>query len=297
MSNISNDRLPVLVCTDGSEAGEVALRYACEEAQRRHTALRVLHVPPELVPFVPLTPVLMAPAMHGIGAQILKEAVHRCQELAPELRVDGVLGSGPRVPCILDEARDAACVVLGSRQWSLRRFAGGATTSAVASHAACPVVAVPPLWEPSRMKGRVVVGVNEHSGPREVLEIAFEEARTRGAELVIAHAWRLWPAHEADLASDVAEEWMTAARRSLAEATSGIRADNPDVTPLWDIRHFDPRDTLVELAAEAELLVVGRHGPSFPWIHRLGSIAHAALRSSPCPVQIVPPRELLQGFS
>lgn len=290
MTNAFNDRLPVLVCTDGSEDGDRALKFACDEAERRRTSLRVLHVPQELVPFVPVTPVLMAPALHGVGAEILKRAVNRCHDLAPGLEVEGVLGSGPRVPCILDEARETACVVLGSRGWNVLRLFGGATTSSVATRSPSPVIAIPPTWEPGRSMKRVVVGVNEHSGPPEVLEVAFEEARARDAEVVIVHAWRLWPAYEAELASQEDEEWQSAARRSLAEATAGIRADNPDVRALWEIRHADPGTTLVDSAADADLLVLGRHSTSFPFLHRLGSVAHRALQSSHCPVEIVPPR-------
>lgn len=90
---------------------------------------------------------------------------------------------------IVKESAEAACVVLGTREWHPYRIFGRSTSMGVASRAWCPVVAVPPSWSEASEAGRVVVGVDHDAGPAVVLQRAFEEAHARGAELTIVHAW------------------------------------------------------------------------------------------------------------
>lgn len=288
MTTIEATSNVVLACTDGGPDGNRALDFAVEEAQRGGSGVLVLHAPRDVVAAAPFVPLYPFPAFHEVAVQILDEAVEHCvRELDPE-RVDGVVSRTPRVESILAEAQRARCVVLGTRQWKAYRAFGGSTSMAVASRAACPVIAVPPSWEAGASHGRVVVGVDEYAGPAEVLEEAFEAARQRGAELVIMHAWQPWSAYEAVTSQLEAAEWEKSTRRSLAEATAGIRSDNPDVKTTLEVRFQRPVDALVAAAGDADLLVIGRHATWPPFSHALGSVAHGLLRAGTCPVEIVP---------
>jgi len=79
--------------------------------------------------------------------------------------------------------------------------------------------------------------------------------------------------------------------RAFEHATSAVatvqeRSDGVTVTP--EALEGDPGRVLCEVAATADLIVLGRQGTR-PGAHRLGSVASYVTHHSPCPVVIVPP--------
>ena len=54
------------------------------------------------------------------------------------------------------------------------------------------------------------------------------------------------------------------------------------------MRYQWPATVLAELSEKSSLVVVGRHALHRPFPQRLGSVAHTMLRSSVCPVMVVP---------
>ncbi|HSV38124.1 MAG TPA: universal stress protein, partial [Nocardioidaceae bacterium] len=174
MTSYFNVTAPLVVaCIDGGDDGDRALRYATGEATRRGTGLRLVHVPMEFLPYAPVTPLYKMPNLHEVGASILKDALDRALELAPDLYVDGALATGGRVSAIVEESATAACVVVGTRAWRFYRTFGGSTSAGVAARAACPIIAVPPSWADVTGPGKVVVGVDSDGGPSVVLERGF----------------------------------------------------------------------------------------------------------------------------
>jgi nucleotide-binding universal stress UspA family protein len=279
---------PVVACVDGGDDGDRALRYAIEEAQRRQTGVRMVHVAPELVPFAPPSPLYVTPNLREIGARILKDALEHCHELAPDLYVEGTMAGGQRVHSIVEESQDAAAVVLGTREWRAYRHFEGATTGGVAARAHCPVISVPPTWQPGQRAGKVVVGVDEMAGPAVVLKHALEAARIRNAQLTIVHAWTPPHPYAPAFGSFEAYEWESSMEDWLDEVTAGTRAGYPDVETRLVASYGVDRGTIADVAIGADLLVVGRHRFETPLIHRLGSVAQRALHAGVCPVEVVP---------
>ena len=138
---------PVLVGVDGSGASLAAVDWAAAEAASRRTSLRVIHAfnwP--RYSFGPAGPSAYGPPdadVRAAAGRILDEAVRRAALGSPGLNVDGTVRIGRPSPVMLDEARTAELVVVGSR--GLGGFTGllvGSVSSRLAAHAPCPVVVV-----------------------------------------------------------------------------------------------------------------------------------------------------------
>lgn len=288
--NLNTDA-PVLVGVDGSAIALDAVRVAAREAAGRQRPLRVVHAFIWPLMNMPLDPAPGAPADGGLRNQAekaLAEAVAEAGKVAPEVPVTGAVVDGAPVPVLLDEARDAALVVLGNR--GLGGFAGlliGSVTVQVSARAQCPVLVV--RGEP-HADGPVVVGVDGSELSTEAIGFAFEEASRRGTELVAVHAW-LYPTPVGpgdilplvyDLDAYGAEE-----ERVLAESLAGWAGRYPDVTVHQRLVRGSAARILVEESQSAQLVVVGAHGRGALGGLLLGSVSHAVLHHTHCPLAIV----------
>jgi nucleotide-binding universal stress UspA family protein len=168
--------------------------------------------------------------------------------------------------------------------------------------------------------GGIVVGVDDSAGARKALAWAVAEAKLRGAALRVVHVHKPeeWTApmyfasqhalpavptgsvgepSSADLAQVLqAQAMLREAARGRAEAlvdellgevgTAGVEVQ-PTV-----VQERHPADALVELASDADLLVVGSRGRGGFHGLALGSVTHACVLHATCPVVVVhsPPR-------
>jgi nucleotide-binding universal stress UspA family protein len=166
--------------------------------------------------------------------------------------------------------------------------------------------------------GRIVVGVDASPGARTALTWAAAEARLRQAVLQVVHAYHsqelaapfYFPSQHAlpgiaDAAAGEpsqremteslrdragyeeayrsrAEELLAALLSELEEAVSGVDVQR---TVVADRR---PAEALVELSTDADLLVVGSRGRGGFTELLLGSVGHAVVLHSVCPVVVVP---------
>ncbi|MGZ4436468.1 MAG: universal stress protein [Nocardioides sp.] len=283
-------RGPILVAVDGTEDGDRALRYAVEEARRRGCGLRLVHVPHETIPMAPMLPMFSEPTLHEIGAHILKDAEETARRTGgDELPIEAVLEHGARVAAILDVADDVRAIVVAPRPSSIAKLVVGSTTTGLAARADCPVLCVPPGWTGPSARPRVVVGIDGSPASGKVLDAAFEAADERRASLVVAHAWRPSGQYDAAIGGRVfVRQWVEQAQRELAELMAGRGEAHPDVKVRVELRYERTGSALAELAAGADLLVLGRRGRGAPLGLSLGSVARAMIRSEVCPVEIVP---------
>lgn len=283
-------RGPVVVAVDGTEDGERAIRYAVEEARRRDCGLRLVHCPHETIPMAPMLPMFSAPILHEVGAQILKDSERLARELAGDgWPVEVILEHGPRVAAILAAAEDARAIVVAPHPASLVKLVVGSTTTGLAARADCPVYCVPPRWERSAERPRVVVGVDGSPSSDAVLAAAFDAADRRRAQLVIVHAWRPTGQYDTVIGGRAfVREWVDTVEREVAELAAGHRQDHPDVKVRLELRYERPAVALAELSNGADLLVLGRRGHGAPLGLLLGSTVRALIRSEVCPVEVVP---------
>jgi nucleotide-binding universal stress UspA family protein len=124
------------------------------------------------------------------------------------------------------------------------------------------------------MKPKIVVGVDGAPEAETALRIGYEEARVRGGELVVVHAW----------------EYPLFSEDGLARAVDRVRADGDGSVPITTrLVGGDARHALVAEAADAALAVVGSRGRGQVATAVLGSVSSYLLHHAACPVEVVPP--------
>jgi len=138
---------PIVVGVDGSDASARALAWALDEARARKVAVRAL-------PAWDGGALAVSTYSGGMVAdptvleQAAKEVLARAVDDADTsgVTVQRHLAGGSPAGAILDSAKDAALVVVGSRGMSgLKSALLGSVSRQVVHHAGCAVVVIPPL--------------------------------------------------------------------------------------------------------------------------------------------------------
>lgn len=292
---------PVVVGVDGSPSSRDAVRWAADAAALRGTPLLLVRVTTRLEALSAASPG-MPPSLLATQAEEARAHLHEATELATaaaggvgELTMRTELGCGSAAGVLLDRAHAARLLVVGTR--GLGELAGGlvgSVSSAVAAHAACPVVIVRglPAAEEPPLAGPVVVGVDASRTSAPAVAAAFEEASLRGAELVAVHAWTdldLAAVFELDSPHQLLdhEDLARGQELLLAEALASGQQRYPDV-PVTRVVVADRLVShLLERAQSAQLVVAGSHGHGGFTSMLLGSTSRALLHSVPCPLMVV----------
>ncbi|WP_369386546.1 universal stress protein [Streptomyces sp. CG1] len=284
------DHRPIVVGVDPDPTHRMALAWAADEAARRRRPLRAVHA--EGVPTrgyrgreIPPSWEEWNAALHKAGRQALEEAGEFVAAKHPQLQVDAVLAEGDPVWVLREQSRDAAAVVLGSRHLSRAQEIFGSASIAVPvmARAHCPVVVVPEPEHITQDPTYFVVGVDGSDHSAAAVDVAFEEAALRGAELRALFVWEAGPFRVFD-----EHEPQQECRRLLSEIVAGRRARYPEV----DLRHElvvgHPVQVLTEASAHALGLVVGTRGRGGFTGMLLGSVSQGVLHHARCPVIAVP---------
>lgn len=271
-------RKPVVVAIGDKQ--ETALIYAIGEAERRGTALRVVHstgVPGQGTDvYVTST---MLEEMKSAGRQVLDAAEHFVEEQGCKISVSYVLGTSGVVDDIEHEASQAAELIVGADDvpWP-ERMMGGAVAAHLAMHAPCPVTVVPERTYPMPVGGGIMVAIDGDTPATGPLQFAFEQASLGDRELHVLHATR----------AEIVTDDFSRVRADLSEVLAGWSAQFPDVSVLRYFALDTPEDACVRATEQAELLVVGRpHDQLLPLPWRRG-LALKVLRHAHCPVAVVP---------
>ncbi|WUR85121.1 universal stress protein [Streptomyces phaeochromogenes] len=271
----------IVVGVDGSACSRVAVDWAVGEARVRGLPLRVAHVSSlSAEEALAIWPYCREPAPDAL--------VKALAEDHPALRIEGVDLTGETVPALLSAGRRADLVVLGMR--GAGGFAGlavGSVAHGVAALGNRPVVLVPDRPAVGGRSPRAVaVGIDARRPAAAALSFAFDAAERRGALLRVVHAWRLPSSAEQWMPFALPEEdrgaWEDQEVQQLSDVLRPLREKHPHVRVHEDVRLKSPSSALVQASARAELLVVGRTGPS------LGPTLHAVVDHTECPVAVVP---------
>lgn len=140
--------------------------------------------------------------------------------------------------------------------------------------------------------GRIVVGIDSSRTSLKALRWALDEARLRGSSVQVAHAF---PRPEligmtmvVTLPSD--DELREASAQVLTEALEAVGgAGGVEVTS--HVGAGGPASVLVELAKDAELLVIGSRGLGGFRGLLLGSVTQQVIAHAPCPIVVITPDE------
>jgi nucleotide-binding universal stress UspA family protein len=140
-------RTAIVVGVDGSDGSRRALHWAADEAAVRGDDLTLVHVWERPQAYAPLGlgayPIDPEPIQEA-AQSVLDGLVREAAELAPDVPVRGLLVEGAPAEALLDAARTADLLVVGSRGLGgFRSLLLGSISQQVAHHAPCPVVIVP----------------------------------------------------------------------------------------------------------------------------------------------------------
>ncbi|QHC23014.1 universal stress protein [Streptomyces sp. GS7] len=147
MSGESRERGRIVVGVDGSESSEEALRWAVRQAELTDStvdAVTAWEYPPLYgsIGWID-APQELASDMKAAASQALDHAVKEAVAPEQQARIHSVLAYGTPAAVLLDQARGADLLVVGSRGHG--GFAGallGSVGQHCTQHAPCPVVVV-----------------------------------------------------------------------------------------------------------------------------------------------------------
>ncbi len=266
----------------------MAVDWAARDASLRGVPLKLVHVlnPPIVMAFpdVPM-PAGYLDWQESEGRAVLEAANATALEAAPGLDISTEMISGPSVPTLVEQSKDAGLLVVGCRgRGALARGLLGSISTGLVHHAFCPVAVIhdeDPLM-PHPSKAPVVVGVDGSPASEHALEIAFEEASLRGVDLMAVHAWS-----DDSVFEFPGTDWTTLqemGEETLAERLAGWQERYPDVLVRRLVVADRPAHQLLEQSASAQLLVVGSHGRGGFAGMLLGSVGTTVVHNAKMPV-------------
>ncbi|MDQ2749549.1 MAG: universal stress protein [Actinomycetota bacterium] len=286
------ERLSVLVGVDGSEGADQALSWAAEEARSRGVGLRLICAYGGEFSYGGLTmfgdfPVPDLTLAREGTADLLAEAAARVTELAPEVEVSAQPVEDDPADALIEASAGASLIVLGARHLAgAGSVVLGSVSSAVAAHAACPVVVLRGPEGSAAEHAQVVVGVDGRPSSEAVLAFAFDYAARHSAPLHAVLCWHL--DRLAEMKWRPQQPAPAEVQAWLSEALAGWRERYPDVTVHSGVERAHPVDGLVAASNGQDLLVVGSRGRHGLTRALLGSVSQGALHHANCPVAVVP---------
>ncbi len=292
----------ITVGVDGSAGSTAAVAWAAKIASLRHLELRIVHG-------LQLAGLYYGGGLIGAGAERLFDAivadgqrvVTDARSLAasvdPDLVITTEAPNDPPVPRLIDESRHARMLVVGHT--GTGGFTGmliGGTAASVASHAHCPVAVVRGRHGTTTIPGSGPVAVGIDGGPNSepAVAVAFEEASLRGVPLVAIHAWTDVTYEDTRGTARIRTQPETLEQdedRLLTQRLAGWQEKFPDVEIRRVLVRDRARHALLEVSAEAQLVVVGSRGLGGFSGMLLGSTSQALVQHAECPVLVVRPEK------
>ena len=257
----------LLLGYDGSPGARDALAWTAAEAERRHSAVRVVH------------------AHRGDaagGEQVLKEALTELGHLAPSVEATGVVSDQGASAALLAEAEGVDLLVVGSRGHG--GFTGlvlGSVSHQCTHHATCPVVVV----RGPDSDGPVVVGVDGSEGSNRAADWAAAEAERRHVALRVVHAWQ-YPPIGAYVVTPP-EGWDQLSADLVEQSLVALRKAHPTLEMAGESRFAANVDALLAASQEASMLVVGARGHGGFSGMLLGSTGQGIVHYAHRPVVVV----------
>jgi nucleotide-binding universal stress UspA family protein len=276
----------ILCATDLSEASDEAIRQADELARNSGAALALCHVVPDiqrvhaLFPQLHFAEAMAAPELERRAQEALFDRAQSVANRGPDdVEIFVELGTGYAEILARAETWKADLVVTGSRgRGAFARAMLGSVAGQVVRYAHCPVL----VARPHAARGVVIAATDLSDAALPAVHAAADEAKRRGAKLVIVHVLELpvpsalWALGSPFGITNVgpSEETMRevhgAARVTLDSALARFGATGEVV-----IADGDPAAAVLREAEsrDAELVVVGTRGRTGIARVALGSVA------------------------
>ncbi|MGH3626731.1 MAG: universal stress protein [Sciscionella sp.] len=259
---------------DGSDSA-VAQQWAAREAAMTHRPLTMVYAQFDPYSVIPADAAIPPAVEFGVqpadADRMLADAVEAVRRFEPGVEIITYTEPANPARLLLEQAKDAALVVLGNRGASvLSELVLGTVCGAVAAKAPCPVIAV--SGQPAWPDAPIVVGVDGSMISAQAVEFAFDLAARRGVPL---HLHRVLRPGAPDATAEVEERVVPYVARY------------PGVTLRTACTRGEPVAALIQAAANAQLLVVGARGHGVTAGLLTGSVSHALLRKAPCSMAVV----------
>ncbi|MFD6968949.1 universal stress protein [Streptomyces sp. NPDC059949] len=282
----------ITVGLDGSGAAGAAADWSAREAELRGADLELVRAE-DWAQYGPFTAPLPEPRHQWAEDLLTRERL---------LREHGTLTvstreiQGAAETALASVAAGADMLVLGSRGLgSVSGFLVGSTGSATIPETETPVVLVRSIDGADRPashasgSGPVVLGVDLHSDCDRLLAFACEEADLRACPLVVVHGWSPPPILSYAPALDPGVR---------AEIADGLAATLRELLSPWEEKYprlavdartviGQPAIQILDAAAGAALVVVGRRIRRPALGTRIGPITHAVMHHALSPVAVV----------
>lgn len=284
---------PVVVGINGSDGALNAARWAGAVAARFGAPLRIVHALPSIGRNLTQTAAALTAAMmsyqRDMADAFLKAAAEAVRADHPELSVSTVSFNEPADQVLIEASREARLVVLGGKTVTpAAALLIGSTALAVATRAACPVVA----FRGEKVApgdGPVVVGVDDSPAAQAALETAFEFADRFGLALTAVRSLSLAAPAETGVTIPLLIDWDGVESAELAALTETVDTHDkrhPAVTAKCFVEAESPGKALLKHVDDSGLVVVGSRGRNALAGVLLGSTSLNLLHHSPVPVMI-----------
>ncbi len=275
---------------DGSDAALNALEWAREAAAKCGSTLELVRA--WQVPFHDILPT-SGWSTPTVTEDLEAEAEAELVRLAEEVSAKGIpararMAAGPSADALVEMTVDNYLLVIGNRGLgALKRFVLGSTSLRVATHASIPVIVVPQSWE-RRSLERVMVGVDGSASSMAGLKWAHETFPA-SVEIVAVRLFEPYDEAYGELGTRIITEMRADARQQFDSAVRELSAEvgvPHRFTTVFDIGR--PGSGLLDMAGEADLLVVGARGRSGIKAAVLGSTTSWILHNLECPTAVMP---------
>jgi nucleotide-binding universal stress UspA family protein len=269
----------IVVGVDGSEHSRLAVKWACDEADRRGALLRLIfaetsepeHLPPWYEP---------GQTVESAGQAVVDDAFGLVVMRHPSVVARAEVVKWPPAMVLTVASRSAELLVVGARgRGGFKELLLGSVSDQCIQYSHCPVVVVSDDPESVREPEggpRIVVGIDGSFGSAQALRWALDEARVRSAVVEALYVWQYPPIGAFVLGPPKGFEAFG------QEIIDGARAFQnrwaPDV-PFEVAAHMGPTvPSLLDHSRGADLLVLGSRGHGSFGDVLLGSVTHQCAR-------------------
>jgi len=282
----------LLLCTDGSDYSEGAIREGIRLAKNSGAAITALSVVDFNPEFEALAPDLVEKMEKEVQAH-LKKVRERAEKEGVPLQAFTLLSDAPYIG-IAKEAEKAGAdlIVMGRRgRTGLKRLLMGSVTKRVIGHAPCSVLVVP---RDARLECKKILCATDGSVYSDAAAAeAVMIAKNCAAELVFISAVHAETTSPLDIVHSqmhhnlIAENELSSSEAALTKAKG--YAEKEGLACEGFVLAGRPYEVIVKTALEkgADLIVVGSHGRTGVDRLLMGSVTERVVGNSACAVLVV----------